>query len=103
VVNGPFPSGSVGNGPGGVTGGPVATGLPSTVSTDVATDTVPNQAAHKVDSICHSTQDSVFSGGYTLSHALFADVPGASVRDPPTGRNVLGVGAKLKRSFAGGP
>ena len=79
VVNGPFPSGSVGNGPGGVTGGPIPSGLPSTVSTGVATDTVPNQAVHQVDSVCHSTKDAVFSGGYTLSNALFADAASAAV------------------------
>jgi len=59
--------------------GAIPSGLASTVSTDVAADTVPNQAAHKVDAACHSATDSVFSGGYTAINADFADAPIAAV------------------------
>jgi hypothetical protein len=74
VVNGPFhaPADSE---PVGV----IPSGLASTVSTDVASDTVPNQAVHKVDATCHSATDSVFSGGYTSLNANFADAPIAAV------------------------
>ena len=79
VVDGPFASGPEGSGPGGVTGGPIPSGLASTVSTALATDSVSNQAVHKVDATCHSIKDSVFSGGYTIANALFADAPIAAV------------------------
>jgi hypothetical protein len=74
VVNGPFHP-PVDSEPIGV----IPSGLASTVSTDVASDTVPNQAAHKVDATCHSATDSVFSGGYTAINADFADAPIAAV------------------------
>jgi hypothetical protein len=79
VVKGAFPDGPPSNHPGGATSSPIPSGLASTVSTDQATDSVPNQAAHKVDAACHSTKDSVFSGGYTLSNAVFAQAPISAV------------------------
>jgi hypothetical protein len=45
----------------------------------VSTDTVPNGAAHKIDSVCLSATDAVFSGGYTLDGSLFADAASAAV------------------------
>jgi hypothetical protein len=73
VVNGPFQQ------PGSSNGFMPVGGLGSTVVSDVTADSVPNDSAKKIDSLCRSIKYSPFSGGYTLSGSLFATAATAAV------------------------